>query len=122
MAKKQSLKMENTPQPEHTKTTIRKFGVGFINLYEITESDLEIIERGSNNLIYLNLCIFLVSVACSFLIAILTCDFNKTPITFVIFTIVTVLFFVLGLVLFILWYGTKNDIKEILKKIKGRSA
>lgn len=125
---KETFNMENTSsiqvnssfETTYKDPDIRRYGVGFINVYEITDGDLEIIERGSNNLIYLNFSISLISIAISFLIALVTCDF-KSIITQNIFIIVTIIGFLGGLFFTIMWVKTKDDVKATIKKIKDRS-
>ena len=99
---------------------IRKGKVDSLTIYEISEGELETIERGSPSSTYLNFSIFLLSIATSFLVTLLIDDFNDKPKVFTIFTIITVVGYIVGIVLIILWWQTKNDVNEVLKKIKER--
>lgn len=101
---------------------IKRYRVESINVYEVTESELEIIERGSKNLIFLNFSIFLVSIAASFLIALVTCDFETIPVTQIIFIVITVCGFISGAFCVILWLKTKDDVEHIIDRIKSRSS
>ena len=98
---------------------INRARVGSFNLYEITETELETLEKGSPNSLYLNFALALLSAAISFLTALLTTkiDSNRTYTAFVVFTSIG---FILGLILLILWLKTKNEVSEVIKKIKLR--
>lgn len=99
---------------------IRKGKVDSLTIYEISEGELETIERGSPNSTLLNFAIFLLSIATSFLVTLLTVDLKDKQNLFIVFTIITVVGFIVGLVLFVLWWRTKNDVDEVLKRIKER--
>lgn len=91
-----------------------------LELFEVSENELTIIERGSPSSIYLNFAIFLLSVASSFLATLLTVDFNAKQTLFIVFTIICVLGFIVGIFLLIIWYRSKNEFDEVLKKIRDR--
>jgi hypothetical protein len=89
-------------------------------IYEVSEGELEIIERGSPNSTFLNFSIFLLSIFISFLIALITCSFNNNQKIFYIFLIVCLVSGILGVLLFIIWWRTRSDVDEVIKKIKDR--
>lgn len=93
--------------------------VDSMSLYEITENELNILENGPPSSIYLNLSIFFLSVAASFLIALLTTNIESDR-TYTVFVVVTTIGLVAGLVLLILWYRTHHSVSEIIRIIKGR--
>lgn len=99
---------------------IRKGKVDSLTIYEISEGELETIERGSPNSTLLNFAIFLLSIATSFFVTLLTVDLKDKQNLFIVFTIITVVGYIVGLVLFVLWWRTKNDLDEVLKRIKER--
>ncbi|MEX6625286.1 hypothetical protein [Tenacibaculum salmonis] len=109
---KESLSDENVKVKRH------KFDS--LTIYEVSESELDIIEKGSPSSIYLNFAIFLISVAASFLASLLTNDYTNKQNTFIVFLVITILGFIIGLFLIILWLRTKNDFDEAIKKIKER--
>lgn len=109
-----------TENPTDSKGPIIKKGtVDSLTIYEITEGELETIQRGSPSSTYLNFSIFLISIATSFLVTLLTVD-KISDRLFDIFCIITVIGFIVGLILFVIWFRTKNDIDTVLKKIKER--
>lgn len=117
--------IEKINQSSHTsgeKTTKIKFArVDSLVIYEVSEGEIETIERGSPNSTYLNFSVFLISTCLSFTVALLTCDFKDKDRLFTIFFSVCLISGIIGVFLFIVWYRTKNDIDEVLKKIKERT-
>lgn len=115
-----------TKKPEQEKITdekgpkIKKGKVDSLTIYEVTEAELEIIERGSPNSTYLNLGIALLTTAISFLATLLTVDLSQRPRLFTVFTLVTIVGFIVGGILLILWGRSKNDVDIVLKKIRDR--
>ena len=114
-------KTNNSNKNSGEKQTKIKVGkVDSLVIYEVSEGELETIERGSPNSTYLNFSVFLLSIFISFFIALLTCDFTKNERLFNIFLIVCIIGGLIGLLLFIIWYRTKNDVDIVIKKIKQR--
>jgi len=100
--------------------TIKKGKVDSLTIYEITDGELETIERGSPNSTLFNIGIALISIALSFFTTILTVDLKNKPQLFIIFTIITVAGFIIGIVLMILWVKVKNDVDEVISRIRDR--
>jgi uncharacterized protein YggT (Ycf19 family) len=116
--------VEKTNRSTHTsgeKTTKIKFGrVDSLVIYEVSEGEIEIIERGSPNSTYLNFSIFLISICLSFIVTILTCDFTNKDRLFMSFLSVTIITGIIGIFLLLIWFRSKNDVDEVIKKIKER--
>src|SRR5690606_9845500 len=91
-----------------------------LELFDVSENELTIIERGSPSSTYLNFAIFLLSIAISFLTTLLTVDLKENQTLFTVFTVICVLGFMVGLFLIIIWYRSKNEFDEVLKKIRDR--
>jgi|SRR5690554_1320288 amino acid transporter len=91
-----------------------------LELYEVSESELTIIERGSPSSTYLNFAIFLLSIASSFLTTLLTVDLSSKMTLFTIFTVICVIGYLIGVFLVILWFQNKNEFKKIIEKIRER--
>lgn len=91
-----------------------------LELFEVSEGELTIIERGSPSSTYLNFAIFLISLAISFLTTLLTVDLTNKIILFTIFTVVCVIGFMVGIFLTILWLRSKNEFSDVIKKIRNR--
>lgn len=107
---------------------VRRGAYGKLTLYDVDESELELLAHGSPDSLYLNFAIFLLSVATSFLIALLTLpDSHATasPVQgnsarFVIFVIITTVGFVGGIFLLLLWLKKRRSISALVQKIKNR--
>tara|TARA_R110002049_G_C8949782_1_gene545794 strand:+ start:316 stop:738 length:423 start_codon:yes stop_codon:yes gene_type:complete len=99
---------------------IRRGRYDSLALYEVSEAELQIIERGSPNSIYLNFSIFLLSVGLSFLATLMTFDFGESNRKYTVFVVVTVVGIIIGIFLLILWYRSKNQFDDVIKKIKKR--
>ena len=95
--------------------------VDSLSLYEITDHELNILEKGSPSSIYLNFSIFLVSIGLSFFISLVTVDIQSTKI-FSIFTIFTVIGLVGGIFLLFLWSRMRTSVSDVVKRIKSRIA
>jgi amino acid transporter len=91
-----------------------------LELYEVSESELTIIERGSPSSTYLNFAIFLLSIASSFLTTLLTVDLSSKMTLFTIFTVICVIGYLIGVFLVIIWFQNKNEFKKIIEKIRER--
>ncbi len=53
---------------------VRRARIGRLNIYEVSDSELQLLERGSPESLYLNFAIFLLSAALSFLTALFTTE------------------------------------------------
>ena len=106
----------NTGQNE---LTIFRGKVDSLTLYEITDHELNVLEKGSPNSIYLNFSIFLLSVGLSFLVALLSADIpsERTYVTFLIFCLVGVF---LGAFLLVLWCRMKSEVTSVVSRIRER--
>jgi len=100
------------------KVKVKRYKFDSLTIYEISESELDTIEKGSPSSIYLNFAIFLLSIAVSFLASLLTNDYTSKLKTFIVFILITIIGFIAGGFLIILWLRTKSDFDQIIKKIK----
>jgi len=98
---------------------IKKGKVDSLTIYEVTEAELEAIESGSPNSNFLNFGIALISVAISFATTLLTVEIKDIKL-FTVFTLMTIVGFVVGGILIFMWYRTKSNIELIFKKIRDR--
>lgn len=93
--------------------------VDSLSIFEITDYELELLEQGSPNSIFLNFAVFFISIATSFFITLLTVDISSVKL-FSVFVILTVIGFFAGLLLLVLWYRTRSKIRNLIKRIKAR--
>ena len=110
-------KTRNASQSRKQRIKIGK--LDSLNIYEVTESKLEVLGKGSPNSVYLNFAVFLLSMTVSFLITLLAVEVDSIYL-FSIFIIICVVGLVLGILLLVLWYRNRNDSTEVIKKIKKR--
>lgn len=98
---------------------IRRGRIEQLTIYEVSESELDTLERGSPVAIHLNFAIFLISAALSFITALLTTTIASER-TFQTFVSVTVVFSILGLFLLALWSRNRVSIREVARRIRAR--
>jgi hypothetical protein len=98
---------------------IRVARVGRLDLYPVSEAELQILEKGSPDSVYLNFSIFLLSEAVSFTVALLTCTSipDRAYLLFVVFAVVG---YVIGLLLLAVWWRTRASVSECVKMIRQR--
>lgn len=99
---------------------IKRGRVDSLSIYEVSDSELTTLERGSTNSIFLNFSIFLLSIAISFLIALLTANFQDKAVIQTIFIVLTVVGFLGGSFLLLFWYRKRDDFKITIQKIRER--
>lgn len=90
-----------------------------LRIFEITEAELEALERGSPESIFLNLAIAVLSVAISFLIALTTTKIENDR-TFYVFVIVTSVGCVSGITFALLWFIWRRSLKSVSTEIRKR--
>ena len=96
-----------------------------LNIYEVSERELQTIEKGSNDSIFLNFGIFFLSVAISFFIVLFTVDFfyedrDDLMIKFIVFLCVAILTLIGSIICFVAWWRNKDDFKTTIAEIKKR--
>lgn len=111
--------MYNKKTQDESQLIIKRARLDSVKIFEVTESELEIIAKGSPNSIYLNFAIFLLSIAASSLITLLSVKIESITVL-CIFIITCALGFLLGGLLLILWYRNRNDFTKIITKIRDR--
>ena len=103
----------------YTRTEVVAYKIGKIKSYEVTETELSILEDGDNGGIHLNIAIAFLSTSVYFLISLVTCDF-KSDTTKGMFIADSLLLFLFGLIFTIMYCRLNKKNKELYKKIKDR--
>jgi hypothetical protein len=98
---------------------IRRARIESLNIYELSEEELELLERGSPDSLFLNFAVFLLSTGISLLTALLTTDIPSERL-FSVFVVVTVLSFLSGTVLLFLWRWYRRSTTKIFEQIRRR--
>jgi hypothetical protein len=105
---------------EDKKTLIKKGYLKYVNIYEVSESELTILESGSPNSIYCNLFIFFLTTLLSFLTTLLTTGTYINNIIQIIFIVIATVSGFSTVIFFILWLHGRKQFKNIIDKIKER--
>lgn len=111
----------NTPEKatESTPLRVRRGRVASVDLYEVKDSELDIIEKGSPASVQLNFAVFLLSLAFSSILSLCTATF-KSDVVQTIFVLAAVVGVLMGAYLLIIWYKTRTTISTIVRGIKAR--
>ena len=104
---------------EETPIRVRRGRVESVDLYEIKDSELDLLEEGSPADLQLNFAIFLFSCALSTLGSLITSTFpdSTTKTTYIVITVVG---FVIGSYLALSWYRNRTSLKSICQRIRER--
>jgi len=111
--------MSNNDHKQDFLPEIRVGKIGILEVHQISDDELRQLGRGTGQSLFLNFGIGVFSVAVSFLIALLTTTITSDRV-FIVFVIVTVVGFLAGFVLIILWWYTRKPISKLLQEIRGR--
>lgn len=98
---------------------IRRGRLGRLTIYEVSESELEILAKGSPSSIYLNFAIFLFTIFISFFTALLTTTIDSIKV-FVVFVLIAALGVIGGAILIAVWVINRRSASDIINKIKKR--
>lgn len=99
--------------------TIDRARINSITLYDVTEDELSIIERGSPSSNYLNFSIALLSIGISGLVSILTTKIENI-VTLIVFVCATIICLIIGVFLLVLWRKFSKGSDDIFLKIRSR--
>jgi len=114
--------MARDPQIPSDETTvrIRRGRVDSVDLYEIKDTELEQLEKGTPADLQLNFAVFLLTLAFSAICALATATTSFDPNTRLVFTVVAVVGTLMGVYLLISWYRTRTPLKELCQRIRSR--
>lgn len=98
---------------------VRRGSVDSVDLYEIKDSELDLLEKGTPAHLQLNFAIFLLSIAFSSIGTLVTATFVY-PIVQNIFLVTSVIGTLLGMYLLLGWYQSRSSLKELCKEIRRR--
>lgn len=105
--------------PEPLAPAIRRGRLDSLNIFDVTKEELDALERGSPVSVFLNLAIFVLSVAISFSASLLTTEIPSDR-TFIVFVVVTVVGYIAGATFLLLWFFTRKSIKSVVENIRKR--
>jgi hypothetical protein len=98
---------------------VRRGRVESVDLYEIKDTELELMERGSPADLQLNFAIFLLSLAISGVCALATATF-KSPKVEIAFMVATFCGGFMGLYLLVAWWRNRTSLRDVCKRIRLR--
>ena len=98
---------------------IRRGRFDKLTIYEISDTELELLERGSPDSTFLNFAIFLLSSAISFTVALFTTTITSER-TFIIFVVITIIGYLGAFLLFLLWRKSHKSVSKTVETIKKR--
>lgn len=98
---------------------IRRARFDKLTIYEISEDELNTLEKGSPNSVYLNISIALLAAALTCLLATPTVNIESKMLLFA-FISFTVIGFIVGGVLLVLWVRGRSSVSDCVKKIRRR--
>ena len=110
---------KSNDKPEDLGPTIQRGRLDTLTIYDVSESELDTLERGSPDSLFLNLAIFVLSVAISFSITLATTDVSSTRL-FCVFVILTVVGYLAGATFGLLWWTSHKSVKSVVKRIRER--
>ena len=98
---------------------VRRGRVESVDLYEVKDSELDLLEKGAPSTIQLNFSVFLLSLAFSGILALCTANF-KWEIVKTAFVFIVVVGILLGTYLLISWWRTRTSITAVVRRIRIR--
>jgi len=90
-----------------------------LRIFEITDAELEALERGSPESVFLNLAIAVLSIAVSLSVSLATTNIENDR-TFCVFVIVTSVGYVAGVTLGLLWFISRRSLRNVSAEIRSR--
>lgn len=99
--------------------TIRRARLQRLTIYEVEESELTILERGSLDSIFLNLAVALLSMSVSLSVTLLTAEFPSDR-AWTVFLVITVVGYVAGVIMVLLWWRSRVSVAACTRNIRQR--
>jgi len=90
-----------------------------LTVYDVTDTELEILERGTPDSLYLNFSIFLLSSAISFTVSLFTTTITDTKV-FIVFVVFTIVGYLGGFFLLLLWRKNHTSLTKCIDTIRKR--
>ena len=104
---------------DDSKLRVRRGRVESVDLYEIKDTELDELEKGTPAELQLNFAVFLISTAFAAISSLATANFSNKIIE-TIFIVISVVGVFVGLYLLIAWWRTRSSVKELCLRIRER--
>jgi len=111
--------MPNENEQISSGVKINRAKLGSISLYDVTEDELSLLERGSPASTYLNFAIGLLSIGISFFISIFSTKIEDIKV-YVVFWIIALVTTIGGIILFVVWRQANKSAENVIQRIKNR--
>ena len=98
---------------------INRAKLGSISLYDVTEDELSLLERGSPASTYLNFAIGLLSIGISFFISIFSTKIEDIKV-YVVFWVIALVTTLGGIILFVVWRQANKSAENVIQRIRNR--
>jgi cation transporter-like permease len=98
---------------------IRRARFEKLTIYEVSDSELDILAKGSPDSTYLDFSIGLLSAAIAFSITLATTKIESNR-TFTVFTIAVILGYLFGFLFLLLWWKNHTSVSTVVKSIRSR--
>jgi len=108
-----------THDEQHLAPSIDFVPLGTLTVFAITQAELDALERGSPESLYLNLAVGVSSAAVSFSVALATTKIESIR-TFCFFVNVTVIGYLAAITFGLLWWQARRSLKTVAQEIRQR--
>ncbi len=98
---------------------IQRVPLDTLRIFEISEAELEALERGSPESLFLNLALGILPIAISFTITLATTTIDDIK-TFTVFVVITTVGYLAGITFAALWFIFRKSFKSVSAKIRAR--
>jgi len=98
---------------------IRRGKIDSLVIYEISESELDLLETGNPESYFLTFAVSLLSIAVSFFTTLWTTTIANDRV-YIVFVALTIISFIVGAVLLLLWLFRKRKTKSVMQSIRKR--
>ena len=112
---------EHKPMELMPPVSIRYVGIGQLTVFFVSDDELHLIESGSPAATCLNLGIAFFSVGIGSLISLLLSEPSKSLHKFVVVIVLTVISFIAGFILLVIWSRLRKQASDVIVRIRGRA-
>ncbi len=98
---------------------IHRVRLDSLRIFEISEAELEALERGSPESLFLNFGLSVLSVAISFSVALATTKIESTRV-YIFFLVLVIIGYLAGILFAVLWLTSRRSLKTTAAKIRAR--
>ena len=104
------------------KIPVQRRKLDSVTIYDVTEAELTILEKGTDASVWLNFFIGTTSIAVSFLVSLLTVEWgSNVSLTQIVFICVTVIMFLAAVVCCVFWRVGRGQHVATIKTIRERT-